>query len=353
MMPGAVRAAPAPENDYSQPQAWICLPGHVGACDRDLSVTEIKADGTFTLQPFKADPDAPIDCLYLYPTASKQPTGNSDLTPGEKEKGAAWVQFGRFAKACRLYAPMYRSVTLAGAMGAPTTSVDRDLAYRSVRDAWTYYLAHYNHGRRVVLIGHSQGAQLWGRLLHEEIDGKPQAHLIASAILMGEPSIGPRAPFKSFPACVRLGELGCVVRYASFRAGQAPSQRSLFANSQGGCVNPANLAGGEAELHPIFLVYIRKDEQPWVDTGAHVATPFVSMPAMLSGQCVQAGDRDFLSITVHWRAGDHRVRDIGGDMVINGKLDPAWGLHGVEPNLAMDDLIGIVRAQGQAVTAGH
>jgi len=345
-------AAPA-ANDYSRPEAWLCLPGHPGACDGDLSLTVVQADGTMTVQPFKADPNAPIDCLYLYPTASAQPTGNSDLTPGKEEKGAAWVQFARFGSVCRTFAPVYRSVTLAGGFGGkPTTPPDREVAYRSVHDAWTYYMAHYNHGRPIVLIGHSQGAGLWARLLKEEIDGKPVAKQIALAVLMGEGGVA-QQPFKSLPSCTTLGQIGCVIRYASFRAGSPPGPGSLFAISNGACVNPAALGGGEGVLHPIFLVYTRKDELPWVDTGAHVATPFVSMPGMLSAACVQRGDRDYLSITVHASPSDHRVHDIGGDMVIGGKPAPDWGLHGVEPNLAMGDLIEIIHAQEQTLNAAR
>ena len=32
------------------------------------------------------------------------------------------------------------------------------IGYDDVVDAWNYYLAHENHGRGVVLVGHSQGS---------------------------------------------------------------------------------------------------------------------------------------------------------------------------------------------------
>ena len=51
--------------------------------------------------------------------------------------------------------------------------LDRGLGYDDVRDAWNYYLQHDNHGRGVVLIGHSQGAYVLAALLAQEIDGKP------------------------------------------------------------------------------------------------------------------------------------------------------------------------------------
>ena len=43
---------------------------------------------------------------------------------------------------------------------------DYDLEYRDIRAAWHDYLAHYNDGRGVVLLGHSQGSYLF-----EPVDG--------------------------------------------------------------------------------------------------------------------------------------------------------------------------------------
>lgn len=348
-MASSALSAPAPAaNDYGKPEAWLCLPGHPGACDRDLSVTVVAADGTLRVQPFKANPRAPVDCIYLYPTASNDPTGNSDMIAGPEEQGAAWVFLGRYGSVCRTFAPLYRSVTLAALVGGhPTTPPDPDLAYRDVRDAWSYYLAHYNHGRGVVLIGHSQGATLWARLLREDVDGKPVAKKIVSAILMGEPARKPLKGFASLPPCQRPDQFGCVIRYSSFRSTTPPTASAIFGRGES-CVNPAALGGGSGVLHPIFLSVIRKDNQSWVNTGAHVTTPFVSLPGLLSAECVHDGEVNYLSVTVHGDPADPRVDDIAGDMVLGGRVDPNWGMHGVEPSLAMDDLIAIVGAQGRA-----
>ena len=49
------------------------------ACAVDLGTTIVKADGTLTREAFKRDPNAPIDCFYVYPTVSTDPGGNSDM----------------------------------------------------------------------------------------------------------------------------------------------------------------------------------------------------------------------------------------------------------------------------------
>ena len=43
--------------------------------------------GAYTPEPFKADPNAPIDCFYVYPTASADTTPNSDMIVGPEERG--------------------------------------------------------------------------------------------------------------------------------------------------------------------------------------------------------------------------------------------------------------------------
>ena len=63
-------------------------------------------------EAFKANPSAPIDCFYVYPTVSLDKGGNSDMEPGPEENGVVRVQLARFASQCRLYAPMYRQATL-------------------------------------------------------------------------------------------------------------------------------------------------------------------------------------------------------------------------------------------------
>jgi hypothetical protein len=58
-------AAPA---NYSDPALWICRPGRADACAVNLDATVLAEDGSMTREAFHADPDAPIDCFYVYPT---------------------------------------------------------------------------------------------------------------------------------------------------------------------------------------------------------------------------------------------------------------------------------------------
>src|SRR5258708_552153 len=180
--------APA-KNDYDSPDSWLCRPGRKDACAVDLSTTVVAANGKLTRENWAENPKAPIDCFYVYPTVSNDPTPNSDMIPGPEEKNVVRSQFARFGSQCRLYAPMYRQVTLTALrafLTGQTVAVDRTLPYNDVLDAWHYYHRHHNKGRGVVLIGHSQGSGVLTQLIRNEIDGKPVQSKIISALLLGK-----------------------------------------------------------------------------------------------------------------------------------------------------------------------
>ena len=61
-------AGPATPNDYTKDENWLCRPGRTDACTADQTATVIQANGSTSVETFKADPNAPIDCFYVYPT---------------------------------------------------------------------------------------------------------------------------------------------------------------------------------------------------------------------------------------------------------------------------------------------
>src|SRR5258708_6827893 len=112
--PKPAAAAPPPaRNDYSKEDTWLCRPGRQDACAVDLDTTIVAADGKLKHEAWKANAKAPIDCFYVYPTVSNDPTPNSDMIAGVEEKSVVRTQLARFASQCRVYAPLYRQITLA------------------------------------------------------------------------------------------------------------------------------------------------------------------------------------------------------------------------------------------------
>ncbi|HEY8573835.1 DUF3089 domain-containing protein [Phenylobacterium sp.] len=358
-------ARPGP-NDYTKDETWLCRPGRSGdACDVDLRATVIRPNGAYALEPFTRDPNAGIDCFYVYPTASADTTPNSDMVPGPEEIGTVARQVARFGSVCRIFAPVYRQITIpalrAATAGNPMAT-DRELAYGDVRDAWRDYLRRDNGGRGVVLIGHSQGAGVLKRLIQEEIDGKPDQARIVSALLIGTNVLVPAGrdvggDFKSMPLCRSNGQTGCVMSYVSFRAATPPPANSRFgrttqAGMQVACTNPARLGGGKAVMDSVFgatsMHPTALPPKPWVNPMRPIETRYVKVPGLISGECLSDAAGTRLGVSVNADPADPRTDEITGDHMANGQIQPDWGLHSLDMPVAMGDLIARVRDQARA-----
>ena len=350
----------APKNDYSKPETWLCRPGTQDACAVDLTTTVIGEDGRFTQEKFTPAANPPIDCFYVYPTVSLDPGGNSDMTAGAEERNVIRSQFARFRSQCRPFAPLYRQFTLtalrAGTSGKPI-SADRALGYNDVLDAWNHYLKNDNNGRGVMLIGHSQGAGVLSQLIRSEIDGQPVQARIVSALLLGTNVAVPKGKdvggaFKHMPLCRSTEQTGCLVTYVSFRSTIPPPPDSRFgkvpdAGMEAGCTNPAALSGGRGQLHAYFTTGTHQ----WVTPAETVSTPFVSVPRLLTAQCVSNDKGSYLEITVNEDSHDPRADDIPGDVMANGKPNASWGLHLIDVSEAMGNLVDIVSKQSKTYLA--
>src|SRR5258708_426870 len=109
--PAVTTPAPA-KNDYSKSESWLCRPGRQDACAVDMTTTIVAANGKLTRETWAANPKAPIDCFYVYPTASNDQTPNSDMVAGPEELNVVRSQFARFGSQCRVYAPLYTPAPL-------------------------------------------------------------------------------------------------------------------------------------------------------------------------------------------------------------------------------------------------
>ena len=81
----------------------------------------------------------------------------------------------------------------------------------------------------------------------------------------------------------------------------------------------------------------------WVDPSAgEIDTAFVKLPGLLSGECQESNGANVLLVDVAGDPADPRADDIPGD------LTPEWGLHLVDVNLVMGDVVRQVAAQSDA-----
>jgi hypothetical protein len=159
--------------------------------------------------------------------------------------------------------------------------------------------------------------------------------------------------FATVPLCRSRRQTGCAISYASFRATAPPPANSLFGGSEqagweAACTNPAALAGGSGTLHPYFptdgtsLPILPPASAPVWATGVRITTPFVTLPDFVDAACAEHQGFRYLALTVHGDPRDPRIDDIGGD------LTPEWGLHLIDANVAMGDLVAVARSQAKA-----
>ena len=362
----AIAAAPA------HATVWLCKPGVTpDPCNPGLSTTVYNAPLTQAIgvQHPRAQRNPPIDCFYVYPTVSDEMSGNSDLQVQDTERSIALYQASRYSQYCKVYAPMYRQVTLIGAgLGGaqPTSRPNPALGVGDVEHAFETYLRRYNHGRGFVLIGHSQGAGVLETVIAKEVDRKPAVRKrLLSAILMGgnvlvKGNTGIGGDFKHIPACRRSTELGCVIAFSTFD--QPVPSDSLFgrpralagmpAPPKGDevlCTNPANLAGGSGLLDPI------QPSAPFAP-GSTIAlglsvlkykvpmpsTVFWASPHSYIARCEDSNGAHVLEVTAR-----------EGAQTPTPAPTPEWGLHLLDANLSLGNLISIVKAQSKAFIARH
>ena len=354
-------AASAPRDRWGT--VWLCRPGLADdPCSSDLTTTAVARNGATRVERASAANRPAIDCFYVYPTISGQPTINANLAIGFREREVASAQASRFSQVCSVYAPVYRQITLPALRHpARISRADALIAYNSVLSSFRDYLAHYNHGRGIVFIGHSQGATILINLLKQEVDGTPAVRRrLVSALLMGGNVTVPKGrsvggDFGHIPACSSSQQTGCVVAYSSFTA--KPPENSEFGRTTSNegvpllaphspstnlrimCVNPASPAGGTGVLDPyipsLVLAFLPAGSAP------KVQTPWVSFPGDYNARCESSGNADWLQVTHIGGSTDQRP-------LVTHLRDPAFGLHVLDVNIALGNLVQLVRGEAAA-----
>jgi len=205
---------PPPAPDYGRASAWALLPAHPERA---------------------AATDPPADVFFVHPTTYD---GGRDWNAPIDEPNARRLlervmlpnYAGPFQTVGRVFAPRYRSASLYTFLTHRDDAREaRAFAYGDVRHAFDVYLARYNTGRPLLLVGVEQGGgELAARLLDEVVARDPKlvkrlagAYLIEA--LVPAERYGPTTPV---PACARRDQARCVVAYSSVRAGDSSAARN-------------------------------------------------------------------------------------------------------------------------------
>lgn len=268
------------------PTTWLCRPGDAGPCG--------------------GGDDKPVDCFYVYPTASLQQSVNADRSPSPELAAVAALQARPFGDVCNVWAPTYRQLTLrslATLDGGTARDAALATAYTDVRAAWDDYLANHNDGRPVVLVGHSQGTRMLRNLL-QDIETTSARDRLVSALLIGATITDD--DFRTVAPCSAPGETGCFVAYSTYNRPRPADAR--YGGPTAVCTNPAALGS--------------------------------TAPAPLRGPIPDVSARCDADNVLHVEGG------------VTGALptvpDATWGLHLLDFTLAQDSLVDLVRTQSAA-----
>lgn len=372
-----------PVGPTTLPTLWACHPERTpNLCDDADGPTTVLSSGAFQKRAVaRVEPEAPVDreppvdCFFAYGSVSGAP-GISAPRRLDRDIIAAIQNYDApFRRACRLFVPVYRQLTsvlgIGGAMArrVDTQTREMNIAYSDLLGAWRDYLAHDNHGRGVVFIGHSQGSAMLTRLLKEEVDldAERRDQFVGALLTGGNVTVrrGQRngGMFAYLPTCQEVDEYGCVVGFSSFASppsnGTAMFARISPLNQIYGaplgrayevvCTNPAILSGDEGRLRP--LLHGRpapgsngdSERRVWGFHRPTADTAWVVPGDRFTARCRPTETTNALMV--------RRASQASAVLVDSPWSD--WGLHAGELGLTLGNLVRIVERQGAAWVADH
>jgi hypothetical protein len=350
---------------YDDPDHWVCRPGRDDICAADLDATAVAPDGTLTVEPFEPDPDAAVDCFYVYPTISQDRTQFSDWEADDGQEGfVTQNQAARLQASCRLFAPVYRQLTVRGLTGSAEPGGETVNPYDDILDAFRTYLAQDNGGRGFVLIGHSQGALFLRNLIQNEIDPNPDVRdLLVGAYLAGTRVNVPEGElvggdFDNIPLCSGTDEAGCITTWASWLEPAAPTLTASGDGAVAACSNPVDPgATGPTPMDAYFTAATGGAIGPgddgegggvWAEgADEEITTPFVRLTGLAEGGCTNVTGGSHLAVTLAADPDDPRADDLPGARLRGGDL------HLLDVNLVMGDLLVAVERQARTHLAGR
>lgn len=221
-------APPAP--DYNKEENWACLPWRHDACDTVPPGSGLKDEQA----------DAKVDVFFIYPTLDLR-TGHWNASVDDEfinkivDKTSLRAQASVFNGSCRVFAPRYRQAVFGAFLDKKDDGKKAlALAYSDVREAFKYYMQHYNKGRPVIIAGHSQGCLHAYNLVKEFFDTTALKQQLIAAYLIGfrvnKDSI------KNIKPCDSATQTGCYVTWNTVSEGGVTGNPEQYFS--GVCINP-------------------------------------------------------------------------------------------------------------------
>ncbi len=217
--------------DYSNEKYWSALPFRKDAADM------IPKSETWINDSLKK-----ADVFFIYPTIYMKGTSwnaNLDNIKLNKriDKLPVRYQASVFNATARVYAPRYRQSIVA--VFTDSTIVRKqslDFAYQDVKNAFEYYMQHYNNGRPIVIASHSQGSTHARQLIKDYFDTPEMKIKLVCAYVVGF-AVYPEQ-YKLLTPCSVSNEINCYATWSSFKNGfsYADTSKDILVGKV--CVNP-------------------------------------------------------------------------------------------------------------------
>jgi hypothetical protein len=328
---------------------WLCAPSvKKNPCTGSFKTTVFSSWNTqLRVETPKPAKKPKVDCFYVYPTVSNQSGDIATKAVDPEISDIALYQTARYSQVCRVFAPVYRQVTVQGLNRGKYTAQPGD---KDLLEAWKEFLSKYSKGRGFVLVGHSQGSFRLITLIQKQIDknAKLRKRLVSAVLLGGNVTVKKGSDrggsFQNVPACKSDTQLHCVMAYSTYN--ETPPDNSLFARTKVAgqqvlCTNPAALQGGSIDLDSMIPstpfapgTLIAAGIQLLQFPLPQVSTPWIESKAAFSGACSTDGGASFLKVTSN-----------EGTPVPKASPDATWGLHLIDANVTQGDILRVLKAE--------
>lgn len=208
-----VAADQPPAPDYSLDAHWSALPFH------DDTADEIPKGETWVHDSLKQ-----VDVFYVHPTIYWKGDGWCAAMDDKKvnrrvDKFPVKYQASIFNQVGRVYAPRYRQAIIKAFSDSTGVGEEAlEFAYADVKASFEYYLAHYNAGRPIILVSHSQGTRHCRQLMAEYFDTPARKAQLVCAYVVGF-AIDPNQ-YETLTLCQSPDETNCYCTWATIKEGE-------------------------------------------------------------------------------------------------------------------------------------
>jgi hypothetical protein len=165
--------------------------------------------------------DSSIDVFFIHPTTYLRKVNdqmNADVNNKQINNRTDYRTILHQASAFneyQLFAPRYRQANYSAYlsfMGGYQQVFDT--AYEDIKNAFQYYLTHWNNGHPFFIASHSQGSQHAVRLIRDLVEGKPLEKKLIAAYVIGIPPV--KNQNLKIPPCTDSSQTGCYIAWNSF-----------------------------------------------------------------------------------------------------------------------------------------